>query len=303
VRQPIKVLLGLAAGSLVAMPLLAVRAPAHQATTIESTYDIAAPVCTVTDSRLGEMSGMAVRGASTWVVNDKAPTLYALDSSCRVTESVALARDLADLDVTQWDVEDLALGPDGWLWLADTGGNRFDRTGVRVIGWRDAGTPVRTSELTYPDGVARDVEALIVSADQRAVLVTKTAAEAAEVFTTVEPLVDGEAMPLRLVGQLTLMKPEGSGPGSRLVTGGAVAPNGVYAVLRTYTNAWEFDVVDGDVATALVEAEPRLVPLPPSQQGEAIAYSADGTSVIATTETLPAAVDRVVISRRTISAS
>ena len=51
------------------------------------------------------------------------------------------------------------------------------------------------------------------------------------------------------------------------MTAGDVDRTGTYVVLRTYTNAWEFDAPDGDVAEALVSGRPRLVPLPDDQAG------------------------------------
>jgi hypothetical protein len=81
------------------------------------------------------------------------------------------------------------------------------------------------------------------------------------------------------------------------ITGGAVAPGGNHFVLRTYTTAYEWDAPDGDVVAALRSRAPRIVPLAPTRQGEAITYAADGRGLRTTSERLPAPVHLVVIDR------
>jgi hypothetical protein len=51
-------------------------------------------------------------------------------------------------------------------------------------------------------------------------------------------------------------------------------------VVRTMSDAYEFDVPDGDVAKAITTGTPRITPLPNEPQGEAICYSADGRSLL-----------------------
>jgi hypothetical protein len=58
-------------------------------------------------------------------------------------------------------------------------------------------------------------------------------------------------------------------------------------VLRTYADAFEWDVVGGDVAKAITTGKPRITPLPNEPQGESITYSRDGRYFI-TASDLPA---------------
>ena len=264
----------------------------------ESTYTVEEPVCEITDERLTGLSGMAVRDGETWMVNDRGGVLFRL-RSCKVADQVSLEDSLEERDVELRDVEALAAGPGGWLWLADTGGNNEARREVTLVGWRDRDTPLQLVTLTYPKGV-HDVEAVLVGHDQHVVRVGKTEDESAPVFESDGALRDGATLPLTLRGTITLSRPEGARPGARLVTDGAVSPFGVNAVLRTYTNAWEYDVVDLDLAGALVDGDPRLVPLPASQQGEAVAYTSDGQALLATGEGNPVDLDAVAISRRAV---
>lgn len=68
-------------------------------------------------------------------------------------------------------------------------------------------------------------------------------------------------------------------PGLGDVTGGALSPDGRYVVLRTGTEAFEYDVVLGDVAKSLAEGTPRVIALD-GGPGGVIAYSADGTRLL-----------------------
>lgn len=266
----------------------------------ETTYTIQERVCEITDERLTGLSGMTVRDGHTWVANDRGAVLFRL-AGCKVAETVSLKRALKERDVELRDTEALASGPGGWLWLADAGGNNEPRREITLVGWRDHDTPLQVVTLTYPHGV-HDVEAVLVGHDQHVVLVGKTDEESAPVFESDGALRDGVTLPLKPRGAITLTRPEGVGPGARLVTDGAVSPFGVSAVLRTYTNAWEYDVDDLDLAGALVAGDPRLVPLPVSGQGEAVTYTANGQGLLATGEGTPVDLDLVTISRRAVPA-
>ena len=70
-----------------------------------------------------------------------------------------------------------------------------------------------------------------------------------------------------------------------MVTGGATAPDGSRVVLRTYADAIEFDVTDGNVVEAVTRGVPRITPLPDEPQGESITYSRDGRSFLTVSET------------------
>jgi hypothetical protein len=70
------------------------------------------------------------------------------------------------------------------------------------------------------------------------------------------------------------------GPAQNEVTGGAVSPDGSKVALRTLTDAYEWDVTDGNVVAALTNGTPRITPLPSEDQGDAIAYTPDGASFL-----------------------
>jgi hypothetical protein len=244
-----------------------------------------ADLCSVTDARLPEISGIAVDGTTTLAMNDGGDRVVVdeLDGSCAVVgERTA--------DVDPYDPEDMALASDGTVWLADTGDNRRTRSTVALIALRpDGATDV--FRLTYPDG-PRDAEALLLAPDGTPYLVTKEVLGASEVYRPGAALDAEGSVPLTKVADLALtLTGTAGGPvgraGQLMVTGGAVSPDGAVIALRTYTDAYVWTLAGSDVVGALA-APPVRVALPDSPQGEAIAFAADGRSLLVTGEGLPA---------------
>lgn len=235
--------------------------------------------CTPEDPRLTELSGLVVADdGSLLAVGDggAAPQVLHLDAACAVTA-------VTTADVDPYDVEDLARGPGGTLWLADTGDNdrARDTVAVLVLSSADPGrVDAELHRLTYPDG-PHDAEALLVDATGRPFVVTKEIGGSAGVYAPTEALASPGPVPLRRVATVTVAgtgTPGGPvGPlGSVVVTGAAASPDGSVVALRTYTDAYLYDAPGGDVVAALA-GEPLRVPLPDEPQGEALALSADGT--------------------------
>jgi hypothetical protein len=233
--------------------------------------------CVVDDPRLAELSGLAVTDDAVWAMADggRRIELHRLDlGTCAVVDSRTAA-------VDPYDAEDLAVGPDGSLWVSDTGDNEQRRATVAVIVVPARGEPV-LHRLTYPDG-PHDAEALLVGADGVPTVVTKEVGRAA-VYRP-EVVLDGVGpTPLVHVADVDLPASDTAGGpvgglGSRTVTGAAMSVDGTVVALRTYTDAWLFPVPDGDpaaIVTAL-QGKPVRVPLPDEPQGEALAFTADGT--------------------------
>jgi hypothetical protein len=218
---------------------------------------------------------MAVRDGGLWAMSDGGRRIELL----RLDADTCEVADTRTASVDPYDAEDLALGPDGALWVADTGDNERARDTVAVIVVPPRGD-ARLHRLTYPDG-PHDAEALLVDARGRPLVVTKEVGRPAGIYRTAEEPGGAGPIPLLRVGELTLPPSDTvggpvGGIGSRVVTGAAESADGSVIALRSYTDAWLYSVRDGDIIGAL-SGTPVQVPLPDEPQGEAIAFEPDGT--------------------------
>lgn len=240
--------------------------------------------CQITDPRLAELSGLVAVGDQVLAVNDGGDqaAVHLLDAACQVVDVTAAA-------VDPYDPEDIAVGVDGTVWLADTGDNNATRPTVALLALRPDGT-TGVYRLTYPDG-PHDAEALLLAPDGTPYLVTKEVLGASKAYRPASALVDGGTVALVEVASvnLTLTGTPG-GPvgraGQLLITGGAVSGDGSRIALRTYTDAYVWPLAGSDVPGALA-GSPVRVPLPESPQGEAISFSADNQQLLVASEGLP----------------
>jgi hypothetical protein len=247
-------------------------------------------LCTIRDRRIDESSGLAASADRLWTINDGGSRLrvFELDRSCRVLRTI-------EAGVDPYDVEDLARADDGTFWLADTGDNALNRSTVAVERLRPDGSAT-LFRLSYPDG-PHDAEAVLLTPSGQLFVATKEPLTS-NVYTPAGPLSAARTTPLRKVASTGFL-PTGTagGPigtaGQVVVTGGAVSPDGRTVVLRTYTDAYVWAAPDGDVAAAIASGQRRRIPLPPTAQGEAVAFTPDGRSLLTSTEGVPAPVHEI----------
>jgi hypothetical protein len=241
-------------------------------------------VCQVGDDRLTEISGLAATPTGYVVVNDGSDDashrkIFFLDRRCSVVRTVSYPS-------RPRDTEDLARAADGTLWIADIGDNDGTRSTIAVWQLAPGSKKPKLCRLTYPDG-PHDAEALLLGPDGSPIVVTKAAATAT-MYVPETPVRAGRTTPLRQAGTVTLPLTGTSNPfslpGRLVVTGAAVSPDGQRAVLRTYADAFEFDVAGGDLVRALTQGKPRVIPLPDEPQGESVAYSPDGSTLLTISE-------------------
>jgi hypothetical protein len=239
-------------------------------------------VCKITDERLGELSGLVATEDGFITVNDSSEQqsrkrIFFLNDKCKVVDDVSYGGD------GPRDTEDMALSPDGrTLWIADIGDNLKQRNTIGL--WSmpaDGSKKPKIHRLAYPAG-KHDAEALLINGDGTPIIVTKEFGKAASIYTPTAELEtdNSEGVPLRKVGDVTVPPSDTSGNalariGRATIDGGAVARDGSKVVLRTYTDALEWDVKNGDVVAAL-KGTPRVTPLPDEPFGEAISFSPDG---------------------------
>jgi hypothetical protein len=199
--------------------------------------------------------------------------VHVLDRTCAITRTITTTNN-------PFDVEDLALAPDGTLWAADTGDNGKSRETVALHAVSPDGS-ARLYRLTYPDG-KHDAEALLLDGSGIPHIVTKETLGSALVYRPTSGLSEGAPTPMEQVARVSISGTDTEGGPlqnsvvTRVVTGGAMSRDGRVAALRTYTDAYLFPVPDGDLAKAL-ESDPVRVPLAGEPQGEAIAFDPDGT--------------------------
>ncbi|WP_433789508.1 hypothetical protein [Actinoplanes sp. CA-252034] len=244
--------------------------------------------CRVKDDRLVEISGLVADGDGYVVVNDGADEesgrkVFYLTRKCKVSRTVSYPS-------RPQDTEDMARGADGTLWIGDIGDNDRDRDGIGVWRLAPGGKSPTLFRLSYPDG-AHDAEALLVAGDGTPIVVTKDPLTAG-VYVPERPLDTSATVPLRRAGAFRIPVTTTDNPygfkGRFVVTGAATSPDGGRVALRTYADAFEFDVEPGGSADAVVraigEGTPRRIALPDEPQGESIAYTADGTALLSVSE-------------------
>ncbi len=299
---------GLGVG-LVSAPVGAAPSPAPSGGTPEKAVP-GAKVCTITDSRLTELSGIIAVSGGFYVMNDgndgdpSREKIYKLSSKCAITGNT---NGYGYKDPGAYDPEDMALAPDGKsIWVADTGDAkitddftvRHDRKSIAL--WKFTIATGKMSgpyRMSYPDK-KYDSEALIIAKDGTPIVVTKdwdfAAAEGKTHLFSPAAAWPPEAnnttpVPMKEVGSIKLLRTDTVNPfsslGRRQVTGAAQNADGSKVVLRTYADAYEWDVKDGDIVAALTKNEPRVTHLPEEPMGEAITYSADGDRFFTVSET------------------
>ena len=202
------------------------------------------------------------------------PRFFAVDRTGRTRATYTLA----GLQTRDWEA--VSKGPGKTLWFGDIGDNSVTRDRGLLVhrvaeptGGSRQLTPT-TYRLRYEDG-PRDAEALIVTPRTgQVIVVEKTLGSRAGVYVVDAPLRPGGVVNLlRRVAEVPVPS----------VTAGDVSPDGTRVVLRNYTAAYEWDVPDGDVVRALGQ-EPARIPLPPTAQGEGIAYDDSGTALLTSSE-------------------
>ncbi len=236
-------------------------------------------VSVIDDSRITEASGLAISQKHpdlVYVVNDSghAAVVYAVELS---TGKVVGTTTLQGVNVS--DTEALSMGPDGKLWVADTGDNLRRRDDAALYAFDEPGPgnhqvrPDRFGIGFGKDGVAHDIEALLIDPrDGRVYLMTKGLLSG-EILRLPEHLDPVWSNTAEVVGD--------EAPG--MVTDATFTRSGRYALVRTY----------GDVRLFSTTTWKQMgrIKVPSQQQGESIA--AENGSFLIGTEGRPSPMIRV----------
>jgi hypothetical protein len=230
----------------------------------------------IRDSRVTESSGLArdTRAKLYWTVNDSGDqgTVYGLTTSGDV-------RGIIGFRARPVDVEAVAMSGQR-LYVGDIGDNLRRRDMVTVY-WFDnpradnRTVPYRAYDFSYPDG-PHDAETLLVDDSGRLYVVTKEAKGGIYVAPR-EPSRQG-VNKLRRVGDAPAF-----------VTDGVFLPGGDRIALRTYVSVV---MLDGKTYRQVAQAA-----TPFQKQGESVAVSLDGKSLLVGSEGKRAPVLQVAIPR------
>jgi hypothetical protein len=174
------------------------------------------------------------------------------------------------------------------VYFGDIGDNAEKRPQVTVYAVPEPGagaaggpvTPSATHVLRYPDG-SHNAESLLVDPTTgRLAVVTKTDGGLGTVYRAPE---SGQGTMEKIADLAPPPDAEGLSRKAAILATGADAIAG-RLVVRTYIGGFEWDLPEGeDLATSLTRP-PVQVALPLTVQGEAVAYTRDGTGLLVTSE-------------------
>lgn len=246
---------------------------------------------TVKSSALKEISGMADSRRNPgvfWVHNDSGdqPRIYAINLSGQLVAQFNLK------GASNVDWEDIAAGPGPkpgvhYLYVGDIGDNDQSRPSVRI--YRVPEPPVdpgmsgivasldevESWELTYPDG-AHDAESLMIDPlSQDALLVTKNKDGKSKVYRAVLLPDAATATVMDKVGKLHFG--DASMPGDPQTTAADISPDGLQIAIRTRDAAFLWQRLATESVPIALLAQPCALPTHAEDQGESLAWAADGT--------------------------
>jgi hypothetical protein len=240
-------------------------------------------VCTLPSGTLTQISGMIATAQGTMVVEARTISgslkINMLDGACKATPKTYTS-------AGQREPQDMAVQADGTIWIADIGNADGTRPTIAVHKIAPNATTAVINRMVYTDGV-KDAHAFLLDGDDQPVILANVSGKpGVALYKPSGPLVPNsnvEASLPKLVkkGDFT---PETTGTSSPVlegqVTGAAKSADGKKVVIRTRADAYEWDVPDGDVVKAITNTKARITPLPDEPQGEAIAYTPDGTKFV-----------------------
>jgi hypothetical protein len=236
-------------------------------------------VCSLTDDRLTSAAGLIATTSGFEIISsgERGPaslTVYHLDSKCKVIDTDSRNR-------TPRDPTELVAGASNTIFIADFGDPDLSRPSIALWKLPPDSNAATIYRMSYPAG-QQDAKAMLLGPNDTPIVITTKGL----VYTPSGPLKAEESAPgvlLKKVGQITLAATDTANPiglvGTTTVTGAAISPDGTHVVVRTFSDAYEWDVPKGgDLGTVITTGKPRRTPLPNETDGEAIAFSPDGKS-------------------------
>jgi len=247
------------------------------------------PVCTVANNALNEITGMVATSKGIYVVeggDTEQPTSVKIHTvNAKTCKSTVKTYTFDPIDP-----EDLALGSDNSLWVADIGDNAEGGPNRPTVAFEKVnlgGSTAVPYRAVYPNGGKFDAKAMVLDKGDVPIVFTRGNGKAG-IYRPNKALVPNARTGLPVLEKVGDFTPDKTGTdnplgqiGNSLVTGANKSPDGTKVVIRTVSDAYEFTLGDdGDVLKAITETEPVVTRLPQEPQGEAISYSADGKKLL-----------------------
>ena len=235
-----------------------------------------------------------------WTHNDSGdgPIIYAFDRQGRSRGRWRVA----EAQAVDW--EDIAAGPGpragvSYLYIGDIGDNGTGRDYVTVYrvpepeitadtsapaGGKRVTEPAEAIRLKYPDGRHNAETLMVHPVTGDLYILTKDFASATGVYKLKAPLTTTGVNTLMRVGEVSVPNIIGG-----LITGGDISPDGRKIILCDYLSGYEVSLpADAKDEFDQIWTQPMAtVELGPRKQGEAVCYSLDGSSILATSEKRP----------------
>lgn len=250
-------------------------------------------VCTVSNANLTDITGMVASDAGIYAVQggdqEDPSSLVIYTINAKTCAATSLDYGLDDVDP-----EDLALGSDGALWVADIGagtGSTNERTWITFEQATIGQSPATAFRALYPSGDKFDAEAMILDKDDSPIVIARNAGKTG-VYVPNKKLIPGVRSGLPTMKKVGDFTPLATGTASSLaapvanaiVTGAAKSPDGSKVVIRTFSDAYEYKIgADGDIVKAITTGTPVVTPLPNETNGRAISYTTDNNSFLTLT--------------------
>lgn len=240
---------------------------------------------------LGELSGLVASRAQPGVLyahNDSGDSarFFALSTAGALLQTFTLPGAAAN------DWEDIALGPcDGGrcVYLGDIGDNLRVRTDYAIYRVPEPSVTAGASDVTwerlpfeYPNGEKHNSEALFMHPVSGTLYLVTKASSGPSVVYRFPSLDPATTVTLERVAELPV-----PASGDLQLTGADLNACGTAVLLRMYNRLVELRLPEGAADfEAIFSATPVTVPSAEEEQGEAVAYSADGRSYFTGSETI-----------------
>lgn len=244
----------------------------------------------VKSKKLKEISGLAASRKNPhvlWMHNDgKSKQIFGVVATGKLAATI-------DCPVSIEDIEDIAIGPGpdsetDYLYLGDIGDNELRRAEIQIvrIAEPDLSSPgedrvdadqVEVFQLRYPDG-RHNAEALLVdplSGDL--FVVTKEKGRARIYQAAASQLQSGSQVTLEHTGDVPCTE----------VSGGDIAPDGSWIVLRREEIGWIWPRAEGMTVAQALARPPKMVPVRGARQaanGESVGASPSSDSYFTVSE-------------------